>query len=453
MDARRVERFVLMHKSYGLAAVVVASVLVASCSGNLGGGGGTGIGGLQGPVAPNQAPNAYAVATPLDREKTLEDHVAFASSAPAIVLPALGGFGIAIDLGAATPAPSASAALSGATSAAAKTTTSSRRTGKAPAVLATPLAPLPATSPSPLPAPSLASPVASPSGSGVSLRSARPPRLAVTFDGALVAAAPPSPAATDGATDGATPAAVGTGPASPLATGALPAPSVSSAASDLQSSAPGASGAPAKRPGKALGAHGVPAPSPSGPVADIKLTIYPDYAPKPPQPHIQSPVSRVALVRGLLKAPADVTLSSLGAVRFTVPSEELTPGRGFTVAIYDEHKKKKSALLVADTEAVAGKASVTGASSDPVLLHKGTPYAFILFADALAASPPPAGGYAAPGAPPGIPLPGGSPISLPGGSPIPLAPGQTQPPGYNQPYGTPTLNGSVPNAGATFPAH
>jgi hypothetical protein len=225
----------------------------------------------------------------------------------------------------------------------------------------------------------------------------------------------------------------------------LPGPSASlpgSSASPVPSGS--ASARPAGPSGKtARGASGAsPGPQPSGPKIDTKLTVYPEDAPAAPTPaptgNVQTYLKRVALVRGYLFSHTELTLAGLSGVHFTIPPDEQTPNRGFTVAIFDQSKKHHDHLLAWDTNAVPAGGTISAtASPSPIPLKKDTGYAFLLYGDELAPAAPAAGGsYPPPGNNPFVtPVPGGaapnSYATVPGNNPY------ATPTPYN-PYATPT---------------
>jgi len=213
---------------------------------------------------------------------------------------------------------------------------------------------------------------------------------------------------------------------------AVPSPTGSASAS--ASASPGASALPSPK-----GSHAA-SPSPSGsslPRIDTKTTVYPDEAPPPPTPmptgEVQTFVKRSAIVRGYVQMGTDVPLYGLGAVHFTLPSSELTPKRGFTVALYESGKHNHNRLLNYDTEPLVENDVVYSSQADPIVLKKGSGYLLMIYGDD---EPAPAATVA-----PGFPSPGNNPFPMPSGS---VQPGYTQAPypgGYSPtPYpvfGTP----------------
>jgi hypothetical protein len=169
---------------------------------------------------------------------------------------------------------------------------------------------------------------------------------------------------------------------------------------------------------------------------------------------VQTYLKRVPLVRGFLLAHSDLSLVGLGAVHFTIPAEEQTPNRGFTVAIFDQAKKHHDRLVAWDANAaLSGTTIGATASGGPIELKKGIGYAFLLYGDELAPAAPAAGGsYPPAGNNPFVtPGPGGA-VANPNATPAPNNPYATATPvnphatptPYN-PYATPTpFNPYVP---------
>jgi hypothetical protein len=159
---------------------------------------------------------------------------------------------------------------------------------------------------------------------------------------------------------------------------------------------------------------------------------------------------RGAIVRGYIEPPADVSLYGLGAVRFTIPSEEQTAGRGFTIALYQAGKKHHEKLLASDTAAALDSDVVASTLPNaPIALKKGEGYLVVLYGDEQPATPAPAtSGYPQPGVNPFVtPIPPGYPQGQPGAPGYPQ--GQPGAPGYPQgqpaapyPYVTQTPYGS-----------
>jgi len=238
---------------------------------------------------------------------------------------------------------------------------------------------------------------------------------------ALAGAAPASPAASGAAS----PAASGS--PSPVAAAASPAGSAPAAA-------PPAAASPAAPPIAAASPIGtvMSAPRPDATVA-AKMVAYPEHAPTPPTPAptaSQSPApapaalpARTALVRATLRSSVRLELVGLAALAFTVPAAESPAGRGFTIALYREERKKHETLVASDAAALATTGVVTSAASGPALaLAPGTTYEIYLFGDPLPATPGPAT-YATPGSNPFYPAAAASPtvpaLGGPGASGVP----------------------------------
>jgi len=346
----------------GGLAFVVAAVALAACQGNIGGGSGLSI-----PQAPGyQQPGGPAGQTTQSRERVLEGAVYLSSKLTSVPLPQLGGFGITIALG--TPGPVV---------------------GETATTAAAPLA--------------------------KNAAGARP-RLLKT---ALVASPSPSAASTTAADGSASPGAAASGP-SPI----------SSASAMAEGSAvPAASGASASPAASAKPGHAA-SPSPSGspslPRIDTKLTVYPDDAPPPPTPmptgEVQTFIKRGAVARGFVQMGTDVSLYGLGAVRFTLPSAELTSKRGFTIAIYASGKHNHNKLLNYDTDPTISGQIVYSSQTEPsIVLKKGSGYLLMIYGDEEPAAPSTVA--------PGYPSPGNNPFPQPSGY---AQPGYTQIPGYPQ---------------------
>ncbi len=238
---------------------------------------------------------------------------------------------------------------------------------------------------------------------------------------ALAGAAPASPAASGAAS----PAASGS--PSPVAAAASPAGSAPAAA-------PPAAASPAAPPIAAASPIGtvMSAPRPDATVA-AKMVAYPEHAPTPPTPAptaSQSPApapaalpARTALVRATLRSSVRLELVGLAALAFTVPAAESPAGRGFTIALYREERKKHETLVASDAAALATTGVVTSVASGPALvLAPGTTYEIYLFGDPLPATPGPAT-YATPGSNPFYPAAAASPtvpaLGGPGASGVP----------------------------------
>ncbi len=355
-------------------AAFAAAALLAACQGNIGTGSGLPAAPGQG-VAPGQSGAGGAGSQ--SRQRVVEGAVYLTPQTGEIPLPTLGDFSITLDLASAPPA--SSGASTGPASPSAPASVTSLRTKTSERVPA--LADVPNAAGS-----------AAPSGEASS----------------------PSGAVTTGPSAGPLPSAA-----------ASPAPS--GAASSLPSSAPLRGGGRGNKSGPS------PSPTPSGAKIDTKLTVYPEDAPPVPTPaptgNVQTYLKRVALVRGFVLSRADLTLYGLGAVRFTIPSSELTPNRGFTVAVYDQSKKHHDRLVAWDTNAALSGATISAtASPSSIPLKKGVGYAFLLYGDELAPAAPASGSS--------YPPPGNNPFVTPppaGAAPNPYASAPA-----NNPYATPT---------------
>jgi len=223
--------------------------------------------------------------------------------------------------------------------------------------------------------------------------------------------------------------------ASPLASGS-PTPSPSPVAS-IATPKP----SPSPSPTPKSGAHtATPNPNASGPKIDTKLVIYPESAPDAPTPaptgNVQQFTKRTAIVRGYLSPAIDLPIYGLAAARFTIPKDEQTAGRGFTIAIFTSVKKHRE-LIASDPEAKLADNVVSSTLSAPFTLKKGTGYDIMLYGDELAATPGPVpSAYPTPGTNPFVtPMPSGYPGSSSGfQTPYPA---QTYAPSnYTTPYPT-----------------
>ena len=211
-----------------------------------------------------------------------------------------------------------------------------------------------------------------------------------------------------------------------------------SAAPSAAASAPSSAGS-ASPSGKPTSA---PSPGASGPGPKIstKTTIYPDDAPGAPTPiptgEVQTFYKRIPLVRGYVQPSSDLSLYGLAAVRFTLPTSELTPKRGFTIALFENGKHHHDRLLGFDTDPALSNGVVASTLTDPVVLKKGVGYLLLIYGDDTGPTPAPvASGY---------PGPGNNPFPMPSCSPP--CPPQQQP--YN-PYATPTPYNPNPYAPPT----
>jgi len=225
-------------------------------------------------------------------------------------------------------------------------------------------------------------------------------------------------------------------PAAPGAPSSAPAGIVASPVASALAAAP-PSLAPTAPPGAAASAPAAASPAvaasstprPNVTVA-AKTVAYPDHVPTAPTPvpePSQSPGPalpvRTALVRATLRSPARLELAGLAALAFTVPAAESPAGRGFTVAVYRQERKKHETLVASDAAALATTGVVTSALSAPELeLAPGTTYEIYLYGDPLAATPGPTT-YATPGSNPFYPAAAASPtvpaLGGPGASGVP----------------------------------
>ncbi len=226
--------------------------------------------------------------------------------------------------------------------------------------------------------------------------------------------------------------------ASPTASGSpSPSPSPSPVASAVT---PKPSPTPSPTP-KSVTHTATPNPNASGPKIDTKLVIYPDSAPDAPTPvpsgNVQQFTKRTAIVRGYLSPAIDLPIYGLAAARFTIPKDEQTAGRGFTIAIFTSVKKHRE-LIASDPEAKLSDNVVTSTLTTPFTLKKGTAYDILLYGDELAPTPAPVqSAYPTPGTNPFVtPMPSGYPGSA-NGFQTPY-PAQTYAPSnYTTPYPTP----------------
>jgi hypothetical protein len=213
----------------------------------------------------------------------------------------------------------------------------------------------------------------------------------------------------------------------------LPAPTASPAPAASVSPGAASSASPAPKSGGAK-----PSPSPSPLKIETKTIAYPDDAPAAPTPvptgNVQTFVKRTAIVRGYVMPSEDITLYGLGAVRFTIPTTEQLPGRGFTVAVYQSGKHHKDKLLDSDTDAAVSNDTIASGHADtPLVLKKDTGYLLMLYGDEGPPTPAPVQA--------GYPTPGNNPFPMPStyGAPQSGYPGQpVSPGGPTNPYATPT---------------
>ena len=213
---------------------------------------------------------------------------------------------------------------------------------------------------------------------------------------------------------------------------ASPSPSPSTAPS------PGPSVSPTAAAKSKAKSKPTPAPTPSGPRIDTKVTVFPQDAPSAPTPEptgdTQSFAQRVPVVRSYMMSQTELKLSSLSAVHFKLPKDERPEGRGFTIAVFEQHKHRKYGLIAWEPQATLEGDSVTvDEASTPITLKKKMGYVFVLYGDGLEPTPVPRS-YSSPGANPFVtPQPSGRPgFGSPFGAPTPY--------GGQPPYGQPTTN-------------
>jgi hypothetical protein len=219
---------------------------------------------------------------------------------------------------------------------------------------------------------------------------------------------------------------------------ATPAPGASASVAPVPSSSgsASASGAPAGSPSPKASHSPNPSTATAGPRIETKTTVYPDDAPAAPTPiptgEVQVFIKRIPIVRGYVLPQTDLSLFGLGAVRFTVPTGEVSPKRGFTIAIYQEAKHHKDRLIAYDTDPTVSGSVLASSLADPIVLKKNAGYLLMLYGDDTGATPVPVA--------PGYPQPGNNPFPTPTGSGYPpnsyqqqQAPCSQQPPGYPQP--------------------
>jgi hypothetical protein len=183
-----------------------------------------------------------------------------------------------------------------------------------------------------------------------------------------------------------------------------------------------------------------PNPNASGPKIDTKLVIYPDSAPDAPTPmpsgNVQQFTKRTAIVRGYLSPAIDLPIYGLAAARFTIPKDEQTAGRGYTIAIFTSVKKHRE-LIASDPDAKLADNVVASTLTTPFTLKRGTAYDILLYGDQLAPTPAPVpSAYPTPGTNPFVtPMPSGYPGAT-NGFQTPY-PAQTYAPSnYTTPYPT-----------------
>ncbi len=322
-----------------LALAVAVTLMLSDCQGNIGSGSGLSI-----PQAPSQGQPAGPQQS-ASRERALEGavYMNLASPLPDLPLPTIGGFGIDIALGTAPPSPS--------------------------------------------PAPSATATAASKSGSkrartsAVSRRAYRVAALTFSDQSSPAASAIPSSA----------PSTTAASPAPAASTGAVTHLSDVPSASASGSPAASASGSPAAASSSKPGHHGHVTVA-VGPKIETKTVAYPDDAPAAPTPEptgaVQTFPNRKPLVRGYILPATDVPIYGLGAVRFLLPKTELTPGRGYTIAIFTAAKHHKGKLLEYDTAPVVSATSVASSfDDDPIVFKKSIGYEIVIYADEGLATP------------------------------------------------------------------
>ncbi len=224
--------------------------------------------------------------------------------------------------------------------------------------------------------------------------------------------------------------------------GAAPATAAAAAPSSSPSPSPSPDVAPAGASpvptGRAAAAH--PSASPGhGPKIETKTTIYPDDAPAAPSPQptgdVQTYAVRKAIVRGYLNSATPINLYGLGAISFTIPSEEQKDGRGFTIAVFESGRHRHTSLIAFDADAKVAGGVVSVGDTQPLILKKNTGYLVMLYGDELAATPAPVVS--------GYPTPGNNPFPAPSGNFAPGYPQNQQPGQPVGPYGTPNPYGTV----------
>lgn len=204
----------------------------------------------------------------------------------------------------------------------------------------------------------------------------------------------PAPAPS-GAPSGAVPMAFGSAKPQAAPTAAPPVTPPSGSA------APSPKGSGASHSALVAGAKPKAAATPSGPKIDTKTTIYPEDVPAAPTPqptgNVQAYAHRTPLVRGWLLSRVPLTLYSLAAARFTIPTQEQTKGRGYTIALFESQKHRKYRLIAWDPAAVVADNSISAASvaTEPIPLKKNVGYYFVLYGDDLGPAPTPTGSFPA----------------------------------------------------------
>jgi hypothetical protein len=141
-----------------------------------------------------------------------------------------------------------------------------------------------------------------------------------------------------------------------------------------------------------------PNATPTGPKIDTKITIYPEDATDAPTPkptgNVQTYAKRRALVRGYLMPHVNLTLYSLAAVRFRIPVEEATSGRGYTIAMFESGKRRRNRVMAWSPDATLSGGSISAPNiGEPLALKKNVGYFVMLYGDELPPTPAPAGTY------------------------------------------------------------
>jgi hypothetical protein len=230
---------------------------------------------------------------------------------------------------------------------------------------------------------------------------------------------------------------------------ATPTPKASGAATSVKGKAnaaptaapPTASPAASASPAAKKKATPSPSGTPNGPKIDTKITIFPEDAPAAPTPaatgNVQSYAERPAIIRGYIMSPVDIKLYSLAAIVFKLPADQRPEDRGFSIALFESHKHRKWKVLGWTPDATLDDETVSAAdATDPIVLHKKTGYAFVLYGDDLEPTAAPRGTY---------PPAGSNPFSTPGvATPRPFG----MPPTPFSPYGQPQ-----PSPSGYYPPH
>ncbi|MGH7746994.1 MAG: hypothetical protein ACREQ5_19895 [Candidatus Dormibacteria bacterium] len=137
--------------------------------------------------------------------------------------------------------------------------------------------------------------------------------------------------------------------------------------------------------------------------------------------------NRSAIVRGYVESPVALHLYGLGAISFTIPSDEQAGGRVFTVAVFIEGKHDRDTVVAFDADANATKGVVSASGPQrPLELKANVGYALVLYGDQLAPTPLPSSTYPPAG---NNPFPSTTPLigAPPTGTPYGMTPA---PPGF-----------------------